>query len=141
MTSGLLPDAAARRRAGVVVPPAVTPVISLPVWLVFVGTVLLSVALRCCGIRRPVGVLGPGYAVPWCVPGRPEPAGVAAFRPPGGPREATSVAGCRPRPSVGVPLRDQRAWCSGVPGAGRELPRRGQSAARVPATTSPMARR
>src|SRR3954469_2224803 len=106
MTSGLLPDAAARRRAGVVVPPAVTPVISLPVWLVFVGTVLLSVALRCCGIRRPVrglgpgyavawggprrpgpaGVLGPGYAVPWCVPGRPEPAGVAAFRPPGGPR-------------------------------------------------------
>src|SRR3954447_27030476 len=57
MTSGLLPDAATRRRAGVVVPPAVTPVLSLPVWLVFVGTVLLSVALRCCGIRRPVGVL------------------------------------------------------------------------------------
>src|SRR3954465_11715703 len=60
MPSGLLPDAAARRRAGVVVPPAVTPVLSLPVWLVFVGTVLLSVALRCCGVRRAGGGLGSG---------------------------------------------------------------------------------
>src|SRR5690242_5168790 len=42
MTSGL-PPAAARRRAGACGPPAVASVLSLPVWLVFVGTVLLSV--------------------------------------------------------------------------------------------------
>jgi hypothetical protein len=46
MTSGLPPDAADLRRAGAFVPPAVASVISLPVWLVFVGTVLLSVVLR-----------------------------------------------------------------------------------------------
>jgi hypothetical protein len=47
MTSGLPPDAAVRRRAGALVPPAAA-VLSLPVWLVFVGTVLLSVVLRWC---------------------------------------------------------------------------------------------
>jgi hypothetical protein len=47
MTSGLPPpDAAVRRRAGGLVAPAVAAVLSLPVWLVFVGTVLLSVVLR-----------------------------------------------------------------------------------------------
>jgi hypothetical protein len=43
MTSGLPPEAAVRLRAGAFVPPAVASVLSLPVWLVFVGTVLLSV--------------------------------------------------------------------------------------------------
>jgi hypothetical protein len=46
MTSGLPPDAAVRLRAGVFGPSAVAPVLSLPVGLVFVGTVLLSVVLR-----------------------------------------------------------------------------------------------
>jgi hypothetical protein len=46
MTSGLPPDAAVRLRAGAFGPPAVASVLSLPVWLVFVGTVLLSVVLR-----------------------------------------------------------------------------------------------
>src|SRR5688500_15685116 len=50
MTSGLPPDAAVFPRAGTLVPPAVASVVSLPVALVFVGTVLLSVVLRwCCG--------------------------------------------------------------------------------------------
>jgi hypothetical protein len=46
MTSGLPPDAGVRLRAGTFVPPAVAAVLSLPVWLVFVGTVLLSMVLR-----------------------------------------------------------------------------------------------
>src|SRR5215218_8870722 len=46
MTSGLPPGAAVRLRAGAFGRPAVASVLSLPVWLVFVGTVLLSVVLR-----------------------------------------------------------------------------------------------
>jgi hypothetical protein len=46
MTSGRPPGAAVRRRAGALGPPSVAAVLSLPVWLVFVGTVLLSVVLR-----------------------------------------------------------------------------------------------
>src|SRR3954471_12854693 len=45
MTSGLPPAAALPRRAGTFVPPSVAAVLSLPVSLVFVGTVLLSVVL------------------------------------------------------------------------------------------------
>jgi hypothetical protein len=45
MTSGLPPAAALPRRAGTLVPPSVAAVLSLPVSLVFVGTVLLSVVL------------------------------------------------------------------------------------------------
>src|SRR5688572_2761986 len=48
MTSGRPPDAAVFPRAGTLVPPAVASVVSLPVALVFVGTVLLSVVLRWC---------------------------------------------------------------------------------------------
>jgi hypothetical protein len=51
MTSGLPPDAAVFRRAGTFVPPAVESVLSLPVSLVFVGTVLLSVVLRWCCVE------------------------------------------------------------------------------------------
>jgi hypothetical protein len=51
MTSGLPPDAPGLRRAGVFVPPAVASALSLPGFVVFVGTVLLSVVLRCCGMR------------------------------------------------------------------------------------------
>jgi hypothetical protein len=50
MTSGLPPGAAVLPRAGALVPPAVASVCSLPVALVFVGTVLLSVVLRWCGV-------------------------------------------------------------------------------------------
>src|SRR3954452_22368927 len=45
MTSGLPLAAALPRRAGTLVPPSVAAVLSLPVSLVFVGTVLLSVVL------------------------------------------------------------------------------------------------
>ena len=57
MTSGLPPGTAVLRRAGAFGPPAVASVLSLPVWLVFVGTVLLSVVLRWCrvGAGRRVG--------------------------------------------------------------------------------------
>jgi hypothetical protein len=50
MTSGLPPGTAVLRRAGAFGPPAVASVLSLPVWLVFVGTVLLSLVLRWCRI-------------------------------------------------------------------------------------------
>ena len=50
MTSGLPPGTAVFRRAGAFGPPAVASVLSLPVWLVFVGTVLLSVVLRWCRV-------------------------------------------------------------------------------------------
>src|SRR3954469_15817895 len=43
MTSGLPPAAALPRRAGPLVPASAAAAVSLPVWLVFVGTVLLSV--------------------------------------------------------------------------------------------------
>ena len=50
MTSGLPVGTAVLRRAGAFGPPAVASVLSLPVWLVFVGTVLLSVVLRWCRV-------------------------------------------------------------------------------------------
>src|SRR5688572_5413080 len=88
MTSGRPPDAAVLPRAGAFVPPAVAPVGSLPVTLVFVGTVLLSVVLRWCCVgparRGRLRVGGPG-------PGRPAPAGAAAEK---SPRRAT-VSHCR----------------------------------------------
>ena len=80
MTSGLPPDAAVFRRAGTFVPPAVASVLSLPVWLVFVGTVLLSVVLRWCWVvvlsvrsgrcGAPVAVcrMRAGSAGPWIRP-------------------------------------------------------------------------
>jgi hypothetical protein len=54
MTSGRPPDAPVPRRAGLFVPPAVDSALSLPFWLVFVGTVLLSVVLS-SGTRRRSG--------------------------------------------------------------------------------------
>jgi hypothetical protein len=48
----LPPGTAVLRRAGAFGPPAVASVLSLPVWLVFVGTVLLSVVLRRCRFVR-----------------------------------------------------------------------------------------
>src|SRR3954453_4523688 len=85
MTRGLPPGAAGRLRAGAFVPPAVASVFPLPVWLVFVGTVLLSVVLGgagCgCGGRGTVpGPPPPDRATPQT------PAGVAAQTP---PRRAT----------------------------------------------------
>src|SRR4051794_41904506 len=66
MTSGLPPEAAVRRRAGAFVPPAVASVLSLPVWLVFVRTVLLSVVLWWCRVRARRGLPGtvPGSSAP-----------------------------------------------------------------------------
>src|SRR3954453_6700644 len=58
MTRGLPPGAAVRLRAGAFVPPAVASVFPLPVWLVFVGTVLLSVVLGGAGCGRPGTVPG-----------------------------------------------------------------------------------
>ena len=52
MTRGLPPDAAVFRPAGTFVPAAVVSALSLPVWLVFVGTVLLSVVLGWCSRRE-----------------------------------------------------------------------------------------
>jgi hypothetical protein len=54
MTNGRPPDAADRRRAGTLVPPAVSSGISLPVFVVFVGTVLLSVVRGLAGAARRV---------------------------------------------------------------------------------------
>src|SRR5690349_4284678 len=51
MTSGLPLAAALLRRAGTLVPASVAAAVSLPVWLVFVGTVLLSVVLGWCCLR------------------------------------------------------------------------------------------
>src|SRR4051794_14158045 len=65
MTRGLPPGAAVRLRAGAFVPPAVASVVPLPVWLVFVGTVLLSVVLggaRWCRVRAAGN--GAGIATP-----------------------------------------------------------------------------
>src|SRR5688500_17863072 len=91
MTSGLPPDAAVFGRAGDLVPPAVASVVSLPVALVFVGTVLLSVALRwCCGgpARRCVLVVGArcGSHGTGARPRPSAPAGAAAEN---APRRAT----------------------------------------------------
>src|SRR4029453_535943 len=95
MTRGLPPDAAVLRRVGTFVPPAVASVLSLPVWLVFVGTVLLSGVLRRCrGRARAAGngarAVGPGG---WSAP---TPAGGARAAPPPG----TGGGG---RPAVGGP--------------------------------------
>src|SRR3954469_16964799 len=58
MTSGLPPAAALPRRAGTLVPASAAAAVSLPVWLVFVGTVLLSVVrgtAEFVRVRAPVG--------------------------------------------------------------------------------------
>jgi hypothetical protein len=83
----LPPEAAVRRRAGAFVPPAVASVLSLPVWLVFVGTVLLSVVLWWCRVRARRGLPGtvPGSSAPDRATPR-TPAGAAAETPLGGPR-------------------------------------------------------
>src|SRR5688572_32598871 len=90
MTSGLPPEAAVFGRAGDLVPPAVASVDSLPVALVFVGTVLLSVVLRwcCCGpARRCAGLWGPVRVDgTGARPRPPAPAGAAAEN---APRRAT----------------------------------------------------
>src|SRR3954454_6977436 len=52
MTSGLPPAAALPRRGGTLVPPSVAGGLSLPVSLVFVGTVLLSVVLGTAEFAR-----------------------------------------------------------------------------------------
>ena len=120
-------------------PPAVASVLSLPVWLVFVGTVLLSVVLRWCRVsravrRRPVaGAAGRG------------PAGLARRRrasprnaPSAGhgkPRPGTSAGGDPPwacrhpdqrRPAVAVPADVRDGVIRRSPRPGHHLPDRGQ---------------
>src|SRR5688572_19957357 len=149
MTSGLPPDAAVFGRAGALVPPAVASVVSLPVALVFVGTVLLSVVLRwCCGgavaVRRgaacwsscPVRVDRTGAR-----PRPPAPAGAAAEN---APRRAT-VSHCRDKaPGTtlrGRAVRGPTATAEPRPRALGGAPRSGQSGTRTPATSAPIADR
>src|SRR3954471_15572677 len=94
MTSGLPPDAAVRLRAGALGPPAVASVLSLPVLLVFVGTVLLSLVLRwgrvlsvplCFSSVRVAGC-GVRFAKPCPAPDAPDAGGRSAAN---APRRAT----------------------------------------------------
>src|SRR3954451_11265025 len=89
MTSGLPPDAAVRLRAGAFGPPAVAAVLSLPVWLVFAGTVLLSLMLRWGRVDRSLWT-SRRCGLPDAVPGSrnrvrlltpPTPAGAASDAP------------------------------------------------------------
>src|SRR5688572_17093718 len=97
MTSGRPPDAAVFPRAGTLVPPAVASVCSLPVTLVFVGTVLLSVVLRWRCVRT--GSVGPG---------RPAPTGAAEKSPSAGHGKPLSRQG-----AGDDPLRARRQASAG----------------------------
>src|SRR5688572_32884276 len=145
MTSGLPPEAAVFGRAGDLVPPAVASVDSLPVALVFVGTVLLSVVLRwCCGgpARRCAGLWGPVRVDgTGARPRPPAPAGAAAEN---APRRAT-VSHCRDKaPGTtlrGRAVRGPTATAEPRPRALGGAPRSGQSGTRTPATSAPIADR
>jgi hypothetical protein len=83
MTSGRPPDAADRRRAGTFVPPSVAGGVSLSVFVVFVGTVLLSVVRGVAGAAR----LGSEvHRLPVVGPGRPGAGGRRHGTPLGAPR-------------------------------------------------------
>src|SRR5688500_18958517 len=96
MTSGRPPPlAAVRRRAGVLVPPAVAAAVRVPSFLVFVGaTVLLSVVLGAgAGGPAPDGAVAP--ARPRRRRGRPQGRPGARWRPTVGvPSPAPMVGSC-----------------------------------------------
>src|SRR4051812_8140655 len=141
MTRGLPPGAAVRLRAGAFVPPAVASVFPLPVWLVFVGTVLLSVVL---------GGAGCGCGRRGTVPGSPPPrSGDSPDS--GGRRRANAPSAGHGKPLSGQGAGGDAPWaCRHLdqrsPAASCSLgyggyPRAGQPGERLPATTSPMAAR
>src|SRR5215213_9134358 len=117
ITSGLPPGTAVFRRAGTFGPPSVASVLSLPVWLVFVGTVLLSVvrgaaagraAVRGLPVDRGRDVAGRGSTrVP------PTPAGAAA-------ENAPSAGHGKPRPRIGA--EDDPRWARRHPDQRRPRP-------------------
>src|SRR5215204_4827997 len=136
MTSGFPPDAAVRRRAGALVPPAVS--------LVFVGTVLLSVVLRGGAgsyWRWACPVPGPLDRTP--VSCAPDAGGALSRETP--PRRATvsHIQGKTPgatRSGRAVPHRTSPGGlCS--PSAGTQPSGRGHAGCRAPANTSPTADR
>src|SRR4051812_28112024 len=124
MTSGLPPGAAEPRRAGAFVPPAVAPVLSLPVWLVFVGTVLLSMLRRCGLMRLPIlGLLGTRCrrAAPDARSRRASP----RHAPLAGHGKPLQGQGADGDPPLACRHGDQREWCRGVPAARKGAPAKG----------------
>src|SRR3954471_19132070 len=123
MTSGLPPAAALPRRAGTFVPPSVAAVLSLPVSLVFVGTVLLSVVLGAAEIvRGRLRSAGGGHRTP-------------VNRPLAGHGKPRARQGARGDPPWARRHRDKHRAVPRVP-EGQQWP---GSTARRPTTTSPTA--
>src|SRR6476469_1737404 len=130
MTSGRPPDAADRRRAGTFVPPAVSSGVSLPVCVVFVGTVLLSVVRSCRARRvRPASYVTPGRPRKRRAPPRNAPL-ARHGKPPsrkgtGGDLPWRAVIGTNADRAVLFPIRGSRSPAKGSAGcspAGDHLP-------------------
>src|SRR4051794_33548653 len=118
MTSGLPPGTAVLRRAGAFGPPAVASALSIPDWLVFVGTVLLSAVLRWCRDR-----------CGWWIER------AAANHPPAGHGKPRARQGAGGDPPWACRPRHKRPAIVGVPDA---RPRR-HPGVRRPVTPSPIA--